>query len=102
MLFESIPIEKYIFSLLHAEIGIGNKIINSFYDQITKHVEPLSDEEVGFSNVLIDLQSFEKWTKKNSTTITNLRIEKELIDSLLKKKNDSNYLLIIINYKKIK
>ena len=86
MLFESIPIEKYIFSLLHAEIGIGNKIINSFYDQITKHVEPLSDEEVGFSNVLIDLQSFEKWTKKNSTTITNLRIEKKLIDSLLKKR----------------
>ena len=88
--------------MLHAEISIRNNVINSFYDYITKHVEPLSDEEVGFSNVLIDLQSFEKWTKKNSTTITNLRIEKKLIDSLLKKKNDSNYLLIIINYTKIK
>ena len=31
MLFDSIPIENYIFSLLHAEIGIGNKIIESFY-----------------------------------------------------------------------
>ena len=27
MLFDSIPIENYNFSLLHAEIGIGNKII---------------------------------------------------------------------------
>ena len=31
MLFDSIPIENYIFSLLHAEIGIGNKISDSFY-----------------------------------------------------------------------
>ena len=31
MLFDRIPIENYLFSLLHAEIGIGNKIISSFY-----------------------------------------------------------------------
>ena len=37
------------------EIGIGNKIINLFYDWITNHIEPLSDEEVEISNVLIDL-----------------------------------------------
>ena len=43
MLFDSIPIENYIFPLLHAKIGIGNKTINSFNDWITKHVEPLSD-----------------------------------------------------------
>ena len=38
------------------EIDIGNEIINSFYDRMTKHVETLSDEEVEMSNVLIDLQ----------------------------------------------
>ena len=43
MLFDSIPIENYIFPLLYAKIGIGNKTINSFNDWITKHVEPLSD-----------------------------------------------------------
>ena len=31
MLFDTMPIENYIFSLLHAKIGIGNKIISSFY-----------------------------------------------------------------------
>ena len=25
LLFNSVPIENYIFSLLHAEIGVGNK-----------------------------------------------------------------------------
>ena len=107
MLFDSIPIENYILSLLHAKIGIVNKIINSFYDWITKHVEPLLDEEVELYNMLIDLQmefnqnkeSFEKWTKKNCTSITDLRIEKKLVESLVKEKDDNNFLLMIRNYK---
>ena len=56
MLFDSIPIENYIFSSLHAEIGIGNKIIHSFYSWITKYIEPLSNEKIEMSNNLIDLQ----------------------------------------------
>ena len=48
---------KLHFLLLDTEIGIGNKIINSFYDRITKHVKILSDEEVEMSNVLIVLQN---------------------------------------------
>ena len=56
MLFDSIPIENYIFSLLHAEIGIGNKIIESFYRWISKYIEPLSNEEIEMTNNLIDLQ----------------------------------------------
>ena len=56
MLFDSIPIENYIFSLLHAEIGIGNKIIESFYNWISKYIEPLSKEEIEMTNNLIDLQ----------------------------------------------
>ena len=27
LLFDAVPIENYIFSLLHAEIGVGNKIV---------------------------------------------------------------------------
>ena len=93
--------------MLHTEIDNGNKIINLFYDWITKHVEPLSDEDVELPNKLIDLQiefnqnkkSFEKLTKKNCTTIVDLRIDKKLIDSLLKEKDDNNCLLIGGNYK---
>ena len=42
--------------MLHAETIIANKIINLFYEWITKHLELLSDEEVEMSNVIIDLQ----------------------------------------------
>ena len=56
MLFDTIPIENYIFSLLHAEIGIGNKIISSFYTWITTYIEPLSVEEIEMTNTLIDMQ----------------------------------------------
>ena len=27
LLFDSVPIDNYIFSLLHAEISVGNKIV---------------------------------------------------------------------------
>ena len=56
MLFDTIPIENYIFSLLHAEIGIGNEIISSFYKWITTYIEPLSVEEIEMTNTLIDFQ----------------------------------------------
>ena len=79
MLFDSIPIENYIF-LCYMRIGIGNKTINLFYDWITKYFEPLSDKEVEMLNILIDLQveqahdkqTFEKWTVQNCTTIAEL------------------------------
>ena len=56
MLFDTMPIENYIFSLLHAEIGIGNKIISSFYTWITTYIEPFSVEKIEMTNTLIDLQ----------------------------------------------
>ena len=37
---------------------------------------------------------FEKWTEQNCTTIDELRIEKTLIDSLLKERDDDNHILI--------
>ena len=56
MSFDTISIENYIFSLLHAEIGIENKIISSFYKWITTYIEPLSVEEIEMTNTVIDFQ----------------------------------------------
>ena len=36
LLFDAVPIENNIFSLLHAEIGDGNKIIENHFLWITK------------------------------------------------------------------
>ena len=93
MLFDSIPIENYIFLLLHAEIGIGNKIIDSFYSWITKYIEPLSNEEIEMSNNLIDLQVeqiqnkklLEQTNQQNVTKIADFITKKKLIASTSKK-----------------
>ena len=55
---------KLNFSLLHAEIDIGNKIIDSFNSWITKYIELLSNEEIEMSNNLIDLQVEQIQNKK--------------------------------------
>ena len=80
--------------MLHAEIGIGNKIIDSFYRWITKYIEPLSNEEIEMTNNLIDLQIEQIQNKKllkqinhqNVTKIADLTTEKKLIESALKNK----------------
>ena len=48
LLFDSVPIKNYIFSLLHAEIGVGNKIIYTYFDWINERVEYITDDELKF------------------------------------------------------
>ena len=48
LLFDSVPIKNYIFSLLHAEIGAGNKIIYTYLDWINERVEYITDDELKF------------------------------------------------------
>ena len=45
-----------MFSLLHAEIGVGNKIIENYFLWITERMEKMSDEEVILTNCLINFK----------------------------------------------
>ena len=56
----------------------------------------LIDLEIEFNQ---NKELLENLMKNNCTTITDLRITKKLIESLLKEKDDNNCLLIIGNYK---
>ena len=56
LLFDSVPIENYIFSLLHAEIGVGNKNVYTCFDWINERMEPITDNELELTNGLIDLK----------------------------------------------
>ena len=102
MLFDTISIENYIFTLLRAEIGIGNKIISSFYTWITTYIELLSVEEIEITNMLIDFQielfdnekKLKELNQHNITIIADLTNENKLIESALKEKNGKNRFLI--------
>ena len=53
LLFDSVPIENYIFSLLHTEIGVGNKVDYTYFDLINKRIEPKTDDELELTNGVI-------------------------------------------------
>ena len=107
MLFDAIPIENFIFSLLHAGIGIGNKIISSFYTWISTYIEPLSVEEIEMINKKIDSQiewidierKLTQWNKHNITIMADLINENKIIESALKEKDDKNQISISGEYK---
>ena len=45
-LINSIPIDHIVFSLLHAQIGVGNKMLDSFLEWVDYRVENLPIEEI--------------------------------------------------------
>ena len=65
LLFDPVPIENYLFLLLHVDIGVGNKIVYTYFDLINKRIEPITDEELELTNDLIDLKNrFKKSCKR--------------------------------------
>ena len=85
LLFDDVPIENYIFSLLHAEIGIGNKI--NYFLWITKRMKKMSEEEVILTNCLInfkiELKNINKFMMNRLIIITLLLLHYEWIENSL-------------------
>ena len=54
LLFDSVPIEHYIFPLLHEGIGVGKKIVDTHFDWIDERIEPITDNELELTNFVID------------------------------------------------
>ena len=50
MLFDYIIISDFPFSLLHAEIGVVNKVVYSFLDLIDRYIEQISYKEIVMHN----------------------------------------------------
>ncbi len=44
-MWDFIPVNNYIYPILHGKIGLVNDAIDSFYDILDDNVEIMSDEE---------------------------------------------------------
>jgi hypothetical protein len=53
-LFDCISIYQCIYPILHAEIGLGNKILNSFFDWIDFRIEKVTNEEKDLRKDLVE------------------------------------------------
>ena len=117
LLFDSVPIENYIFSLLHAEIGVGNKIMYKSFDQVNKRIEPITDDELELTNCLIDLKIelnknekyYDEWINTYSSLLAELRLERQGIICFLEERDDNNKYVVkgkerkdCIEYKNLK
>ena len=98
MLFDSVPIKNYIFLLLHAEIDVGNKIVCTYSDWINERIEPITDDELGLTNDLIDFKvdfkkyekNYDEWIKNYSSLLAEFRLERQGIICLLEERDDMN------------
>ena len=50
MLIDCVPIKNYIFSLLHTMTRIGTKILNAYFEWISKIIEIIADDELYLIN----------------------------------------------------
>ena len=73
LLFDAVPIENYIFSLLHTEIGVGNKIVENYFKWITERMRKMSEEEVILINCLTNFKiEFTKHQQVHDEWIDNI------------------------------
>ena len=77
------------FYLRYTEIGVGNKIIYTYFGWINETIEPISEDEVNMTNVLIKLKievisnqkQYDELINKNSSSLTELRLDRKSIQS---------------------
>ena len=84
-LFDNVEIVNYIFSVLHAEIGIGNYLLNAFFDWIDYRVEEISMEErekrIQYATNLKDKykldEEWETWKQNEGVELADNRIRRK-------------------------
>ena len=102
LLFNSVPIENYIFSLLHAEIGVGNKIVYTYFDWINERIEPITAEELELTDDVIDLKvdlknhvkDYEEWIKNFSSMLAEFRLERQGIICFMEERDCMNKFIV--------
>ena len=80
-LLPSISIQQYIYPILHAEIGLGNYILNSFFTWVDYRIEDISEEEINKKELMIgiieDLREMEERVSEfDKQELTDLKIER--------------------------
>lgn len=90
-LFVSIPVDNYIFPVLHSLIGIGNNLLNSLLECVAERVEKVSYHEVIHRNAVIYAEpwhqnfkaDYDTWIENEGIILTDLQVQKASIAFML-------------------
>ena len=82
-LFDDVEINQFIFPVLHAEIGIGNYLLNLFFEWVDFKIEQVTEEEMKLKNdfefIVSELEVIEKrmedWTVHYGYELNTLKVE---------------------------
>jgi hypothetical protein len=83
-LFNAIPINNYVLSVLHIIIGIGNSLVDFMFECIESHVEQLTNDEVAARNSVLyamikheDAKGiYETWIENDGMAIVQKQLQK--------------------------
>jgi hypothetical protein len=84
-LIDAVPIENFILSVLHIIIGIGNTLIDGFFEWIEWRVEKLTQEEVVHRNAVVyaelkvdqEKEAYDRWLEDEGVLLADKISEKK-------------------------
>jgi hypothetical protein len=82
-LFDKVEVNQYIFPVLHAEIGLGNFLLELFFEWVDFKIEEMSEEErekkndfeVVVSEMEATMKRVDKWDVRNSCELNTLKVD---------------------------
>ncbi len=86
-LFDAVPVENFIISLLHIIIGMGNALVDGLIEFIEARVEKLEKVEIEarnrtiFATIMLDnaKEEYTVWLENDGILLTELQLEKQQI-----------------------
>ncbi len=102
-LFDAIPINNYVLSVLHIIIGIGNSLVDFLFEWIESRVEKLTNDEVAARNSVLcamikhkDAKGiYETWIENDGMAIVQKQLEKMICENSVQIRYINLMLLII-------
>eukprot|EP00978_Attheya_sp_CCMP212_P025588 scaffold82537_cov26-Attheya_sp.AAC.1 len=100
-LFDSVEISSYIISLLHCEIGIGNKILSSFFSWVDYRVEIITEEERlaqetylrAKEDALEAEEEWELWKNQHGPEMATARNTRTTLNEMRIQRNENGFLI---------
>ena len=97
ILFESVSIRLYIYSILHSEIGLGNFVLNLFFLWVDYRIENITEEEIEkrqlFATLITDVETKETQLDEYNNSndgreLIDLKLERSELKEVKGFKND--------------
>ena len=95
-LLDAIDVNQYIYPILHSEIGLGNYILNSFFEWVDYRIENATEDEINKKRLMIgiigDMEIMkEQMTDFDNDELLDLKIERKHLKEVKSFRNEDGH-----------